>query len=441
VPAPESDRALVERLDRLPLTRLHLLVVALSALGFGFDLLEIALGSALSAVFSAPPHAVGAGPLALLLSSVYAGAVLGAPLLGRLADRHGRRTVLVIALLFLAATSLGAACSPQIGRLTVFRALSGLSLGAYPPLMIAYLTDLLPPRHRGRWILIAVAFASLGSVAALFFIRWLTPVAPLDLAAWRWAFLLGSTGAALVGVLFTRLPESPRWLMARGRPEEAAAVLAAFQRSARGPAAEPPAAAATARAASAPPPRARNALLAALYFLSPWPTVGFSVLSGAVLVAKGFVLTDSLLYVGVTNFGPVVGTALAALVVDRVQRRSVLLASAAVMVATGLVFAASGSPGWLMVSGLTFLLFASLYIPALSIYAAESVPTATRASLTAGFWALNRVGSALVPLTLLPLMKRAGTAAMFAVITGALVAGMVLVAAFGPPGQAGKPVE
>lgn len=73
---------IAERLDRAPFTRLHALAVALCALGFGFDLLEMMLGSALAAVFSSPPHAAAPAQLSLLLSSVFIGAAVGAPLAG-----------------------------------------------------------------------------------------------------------------------------------------------------------------------------------------------------------------------------------------------------------------------------------------------------------------------------------------------------------------------
>ena len=89
-PAPD----IAARLDALPVTPLHAAVVVLCALGFLFDVAEAALSNALSAVFSAPPHAVASHQLSLLLGSVFAGGAIGAPLLGWLADRQGRRLTL-----------------------------------------------------------------------------------------------------------------------------------------------------------------------------------------------------------------------------------------------------------------------------------------------------------------------------------------------------------
>jgi MFS transporter, putative metabolite:H+ symporter len=80
---------ILERLDSTPLTVLHAFAALLCAVGFGIDLMEISVGNALSAVFSAPPYALSPRSLAWLLSSVYVGAVIGAPLLGWAADRNG----------------------------------------------------------------------------------------------------------------------------------------------------------------------------------------------------------------------------------------------------------------------------------------------------------------------------------------------------------------
>src|SRR5215469_991834 len=87
--------------DRLRITPLHWAIVTLCALGLTFDVIEAALGYALSAAFSSPPSQVSTFQLSLLLGSIFAGGTIGAPLLGRLADRNGRRLALNISLMTL----------------------------------------------------------------------------------------------------------------------------------------------------------------------------------------------------------------------------------------------------------------------------------------------------------------------------------------------------
>lgn len=462
----QSDRLdAAARLDALPFTRLHAAIMAVCALGLVFDVVELGLGNALSAVFSAPPQQVSPLALSLLLASVFAGGAIGAPVLGWLGDRNGRQQTLSVTLVVLAATSIGAAASPDVTWLTFFRFLSGIAVGAYPPLIVAYLSDVLPPARRGMLILIVGGIGFLGAPLVIFLVRWLTPLQPLGLEGWRWALVLGAIGAAGIAVLLRSLPESPRWLLAAGRRAEAEAVCRRFE-SAAG--LGPPAGLAQPREPGAgaghePAPqsadgangrsresfwsstagrvhRQRAALIGVLYFLSPWATIGFPLLSGAVLVEKGFRVADSLLYVGVAMFGPTLGSLAASLAIDRIERRTAVVLCAGIMAVAGMVFGVTTAPAALLAAGIVFNLVSAVYISTASVYTAELFPTRLRASITASGWAVNRVSSTLVPLALLPLLKTGGPVAMLAVIAAILVAIGVMLMAFGPRGLAGRPV-
>ncbi|MGJ7543792.1 MFS transporter [Variovorax sp. LT1R16] len=426
-------------MDRLPVTRLHLAAVALCALGFSFDLMEMALGNVLSAVFSAAPYNAPRQALALLLSSVYIGAIFGAPLLGHWADRHGRRVLLIGALTWLAATSALAAASPNAGTLSVARAMSGFALGAYPPLMFAYLTDLLPPARRGLLTFLTVAAGAIGPPMGVFFVRALTPVAPLGLEAWRWAFIAGAVGAALVALLFRLLPESPRWLQVKGRYEQAASTCARFERS-RTVLSSPPVPQAATEARAEGARRGALPIVSFLYFLSPWSTVAFPLMIGAVLVNKGFRIHDTLLFVGVSTFGLMIGSGLSAAFVDRMQRRGALAVCAVAMALSGLGFALSTTPAWLMATSVMFTLSAALFVPTMTMYGSEVFPTQHRARYSSIAWAFNRIGAAAAPFVLLPLLHGVGVVAMTSVIVGTLVLSL-LVLCFCPRGYAGRSVN
>jgi putative MFS transporter len=430
---------IADRLDRLPFTRLHAFVIVLCALGFGFDLLEMTLGSALAAVFSSAPHLAAPGQLSMLLSSVFVGAALGAPLSGWLADRHGRRLALIALMLLLFATSMGAAFSADIASVTVWRCLGGVALGGFPPLVITYLTDLLPPARRAPFMMVTIGVATLGPAAGIFLVRTLTPLHPLGLEAWRWGFICGGAGSGLAGLLFMLLPESPRWLAARLRMAEADRAFLRFERSpALLPAQLPAPAVAAAKTAARAPARSWP-LAAALSFLSPWSTVAFPLLSGAVLAQKGFKVTDTLLYVGLSTFGPFFGNLLMATVIDGIGRRAAMIACSIGMLAAGSVFIASDSPAPLIAGSFTFTLLVSMQLSFLNLYISELFPTATRGRAVAGAWAVNRVGAALGPLLLLPILHGKGASTMFAVISATLVASVVLLI-FAPSGAARRPV-
>lgn len=433
-------------LDALPVTPLHIAVVVICALGLLFDVVEAGLSNALSAVFSAPPHRVQPHELSLLLASVFAGGAIGAPLFGIIADRYGRRVTLAGTLFLLASASAIAATATDVAWLTAFRLLSGFSLGAYPALVTAYLADMLPPARRGMLTLFTAALGFLGAPAVVFLIRWLTPLHPLGFDGWRWALAIGAIGSAIAGALFFALPESPRWLAAKGREAEARKALARFT-GGRALAA-PPAAPAAPRVAPMsfwrdPDPRyrLRALLVGTMQSLGPWATIGFPLLIGAVMVEKGFRVSDSLLYVGVAMLGPSIGVLAGAFFIDRVERRITLAACAGSMAALGIAFAISTDGVALMALGLAFNLIGAIYISTLSLYDAEMFPTRLRASVSSAVWAANRVSSAFVPLALLPLLKSFGSLAMFGVIAAVLLCNATLVLTFGPQGISRKPVE
>lgn len=428
---------IAERLDRVPFSRLHALAIALCALGFGFDLLEMTLSSALAAVFSSPPHVAAPGQLSLLLASVFVGAAVGAPLAGWLADRHGRRIVLAGLLLLLCATSFGAALGSTIAGVTAWRCVSGLALGGFPPLVITYLTDLLPAGRRGPFMMVTIGVATLGPAAGIFLVRALTPLQPLGLEAWRWGFIAGGAGSGLAALLFLLLPESPRWLAARLRMREADLACLRFEHSsALLPASAPMLVAPASR--EGVPGRAWP-LAAALSFLSPWSTVAFPLLSGAVLAQKGFKLTDTLLYVGLSTFGPFVGNLLVATVIDRVGRRAAMTLCSIGMLASGAVFIASATPPLLVAGSFAFSLLVSMQLSFLNLYLGELFPTGVRGRAVAGAWGFNRAGAALGPLLLLPILRGSGAATMFAVIAATLLAGVLLLA-LAPSGAARRAV-
>jgi len=433
------------RLDRLPITWLHAALIAACAVGFGFDLLEMALGNALSAVFSAPPHSLPASRLSPLLSAVYFGGLIGAPALGWLAGRIGRRAVLSAGLLWLAVMSLAMAFTDSIPWLTAIRALAGIALGAYPPLMLALLTDVLPAARRGLLIMGTIALAALGQPAGILLVRWLTPIQPLGIEAWKWAFLLGGAGAVAAAILFRMVPESPRWLAVMGRGAEAEAAFHSFAASrVLWQPKETPSPSTPRRAFPHPPFRRYRrafAVVSGLYFLGPWALVGFPLVTGAVLIGKGYRLSDTLLYIGIASFGAFLGTFASAFAVDRFERRSALAICAGAMALAVMAFAVGGSPAWLIASNLAFFFMSNIYLAALGLYTAELFPTRLRSAASASAWAVNRLGSVLAPSALLFLLHTWGSVPMFATVTAILVLSVAIVLVFGPRGRAGEAVE
>jgi putative MFS transporter len=437
----EAPASVDDALDSSPLSRLHVVILIVCAIGLACDMAEMALNGALSTLFSAPPHLASPTALAWLLSATYLGGMVGAPVLGRVADRYGRRPVLIGVLAAFGLTSLLAARSSGLTELTVWRGACGVALGAFPPVMIAYLTDIVPALRRGPLLLLVSGAATLGPPIAIFMTRWLTPMNPVGVDGWRWTLALFGAIAVATAAAFLALPESTRWLAKTGREADADLVRVRFANSPsiRFGKLLPT----TRRGAEAPavatPGRPANLILVWLYLLSPWPTVAFPILTGAVLIKKGIRPTDALMFVGISTFAPFLVSVLAAPSIDRRDRRLTLAICNAGMLLTGAVFVMSSSPALLIASILVFGMLVAVSLPTFTTYSAELYPTASRGLAGSTFWALNRFGSAVAPLVLLPLLHGPGPLAMFGVIAFAILASLVLLLV-APAGREGRVV-
>jgi MFS family permease len=227
--AVETDIPL--RLDRLPWSRFHTLVIAALGITWILDGLEVTIaGSIAGALQSSPLLHFTAGEVGLLGSAYLAGAVLGALLFGYLTDRLGRRPLFMVTLgLYLVATALTAA-SWNLASFVVFRFLTGAGIGGEYAAINSAIQEFVPARFRGR-VDLAVngsfwVGAALGALGAVVFLQ---PGVLPDDVGWRAAFGIGAVLG--VGILGLRrfVPESPRWLMIHGRIDEAKAVIAEIE--------------------------------------------------------------------------------------------------------------------------------------------------------------------------------------------------------------------
>jgi MFS transporter, putative metabolite:H+ symporter len=432
------------RMDSFAVTRLHVIAGIVCACAFGADLMEMTVGSALSAVFSQEPYQMDPQRLGWLISSVYIGAVIGGPTLGWLADQRGVKRLLVAALLWVGSTSLLAASTNNITFLLSFRLLSGLALGAIPPLILAYLSGIAPTPYRGLYMLWVCAISFLAAPAPVFLIRWLTPIQPFGIEGWRWPFVMAGLLAFGAAVALLPLPESLRWLLKTNRYVQAASVRERFDRSATvwGRKTERTWEDARERAAEAPPqtaplssmngPKARFSFAAALFFLQPWSMTGFSILTGPILLARGYNLKDTLWFVGLANFGPTLSTLLAGSVIDRLQRSTAIVLSSFLMLTAAVVFFTRPMEGWTTAAVVAFGIGSGFFIPLMGTYGAEIFMNGAQASAISTVWAINRIGSVLVPIALLPLLHRGGAEPVALCIYLALGLSILLVGFLGP---------
>jgi MFS transporter, putative metabolite:H+ symporter len=401
------------------ISRLHVVAGIACGLALAVDMIEMALGGALSTVFLAPPYSLGTTGLSLLVAAVYLGAVLGAPMFGWLSDRHGIRRSLVIALGWLAVATIFSAAAPDMVWLGVLRFLCGLSLGAIPPLLIAYLTQIAPPARRGLLIFWVCGLAALAPPLGIMAVRWLLTAEPWGIASWRWPLIAAAVLSAVAAGLFRGLPDG------HAAPSDS------------------PGGTRVAHASIPPPasPSSRRLLyVCAIYFLFPWAAVGFPLLTGPVLLLRGFDVSRALLFVALTTVGPTVASLITGAFVDKLGRRTTLCAAAALMIAAVLLFALCRSPSWVGGALVLFGLAGAIYVTALTLYAAEIFPSNVRTFATSTAWACNRAAAVVVPIALLAVITPRDSLLPLLPIVMAMVASMMLIGV-GPRGAAGRAVD
>lgn len=189
---------------------------ALGGILFGYDLGTVA--GAL--IFLTPDLNLSPAQKGLVTSSLLIGAMVGALGSGPLSDRLGRRKVLLLAGAIFAVGAVGAGAAPTATVIILFRALMGLAVGTVSVLVPVYLSELAPPHLRGRLSGLNQLMISSGILLA-----YLVSLGLGGMEAWRWMFGLAAVPSVLflIGVYFQ--PESPRWLIRKGRESDARQVL------------------------------------------------------------------------------------------------------------------------------------------------------------------------------------------------------------------------
>jgi MFS family permease len=234
----ETD--LPARLDRLPWTRFHTLLVCALGVTWVLDGLEGTVVAAITPVLE-HPSTLGLEPAQMgLAATVYIlGLIAGALLFGYLTDRLGRKKLFTITLSIYLAGALLTALSWNFSSFVLFRLMTGLAIGGEYSAINSAIDELIPARVRGQvGLAVNSTFwvgALLGAGAALLFLNHLP-----ERFGWRVAFGLGGLIGGAMILARKYVPESPRWLLTRGRMEEAEEIMRGIEAHVPDPSVLPP---------------------------------------------------------------------------------------------------------------------------------------------------------------------------------------------------------
>lgn len=203
-------------------------VAAFGGLLFGYD--SAVINGAVSSIQST--FDVGPGPLGFAVAAALLGAAVGAFFGSRIADRTGRIPIMKIAALLFLLSAIGCGFTQSIEWLVFWRVVGGIGVGVASVIAPAYIAEVSPAHLRGRLGSLQQMGIVLGIFLSLLIDALLAHGAGgaanemwFGLAAWRWMFLVMAVPAVLYGIGAFLIPESPRYLVSVGRPDEARAVL------------------------------------------------------------------------------------------------------------------------------------------------------------------------------------------------------------------------
>ncbi|GGM04788.1 sugar porter family MFS transporter [Nakamurella endophytica] len=195
---------------------------------FGFD--TSVINGAVDSIESR--FALGSGITGLVVAIALIGSAVGAWFAGALADRWGRPKVMLLGAVLFVISSIGSGVAFSAWDLGIWRFVGGLGIGIASVIGPTYISEVAPASLRGRLASLQQMAIVLGIFVALLSDAWLAGGSGgaggdrwFGLEAWRWMFLVGVIPSVIYGLLSITIPESPRYLVARGKDQSAAAVL------------------------------------------------------------------------------------------------------------------------------------------------------------------------------------------------------------------------
>ena len=442
-PTPPTNRPrAAARLDRLPPSRWLAGVMGLLFLNWLIESYDIGLtGSVLPSLTQ--QFALSTSMKSFVAIAANIGIVIGIVPAGRLADRFGRKKVLIVGTTAYAILTFSTGWVHGIDSLLTLRILDGMAMGAVFPIPYIYACELCPHDRRGRYTGWADACLSVG--------YFLSPLLALVLIpnvenpnGWRIMFYLGGIPILFALLALRFLPESPRWLESKGRWLESEAVLASIEtravRSTGSPLAPIAADEPTVKAAPLHP---LGAVFHRPYLkrsMTLWVTFGgtffifysIQTFMPTAVTSMGYSLTSAFAFTAVIVGVSIPGKFLEAWVVERWGRKPVIIGFTVTAGIAALAFGFVRGALPILVLGCLMSFFGIAADPAVKTYTAESYPTEIRAwgvATTEGFGRLisGVIGPSFIPV----LLAHDGAGAAYALVGSVALLAMVIFTIFG----------
>lgn len=436
---PDLARTAAElgaRVDRLPgwgLSKATLLLLAVSSAFSFYDITS--MGVVLPTV--AEDFGVTPSSLAIVFSVNLLGYIVGSITLGALADKIGRKPSYLITLAVLAISSLLTGLAWDTSSLAVFRFLTGVGTGAQIALVTTLFVELSSTKRRGFYLQANQIAAGVGLALA----PWLAfALVPRTDIGWRIVLAAGAL-SALAMLLAFMMPESPRWLALRGRTAEAEQVVAGMEANLRAqglvlPDPEPVTGATQEaprgmlRTLLRPPYLGRVSMLLAFWFLFYLTSYSFLGYQTTLLANIGLLAGASILITAVSSFGYFLGPLAVTFLVQRFERKYLVVAVTG-MEAAGFGLMAAAQYNWMAVLGGLLVTSGIMAATVGYTYTAELLPTEARASAVATVQSGGHIAGVCGPFLTVAVFGAFGARPTFVQFLTTILIGGALVLIFG----------
>lgn len=432
-----SPRA-AARLDRIPPSPWLAGIMGLLFLSWLIESYDIGLTGSVLPSLTHQFH-LSTGMKSFTSVSANIGIVIGIVPAGRIADHFGRRKVLIFGTLAYAVLTFAVGLAPNIESILSLRILDGMAMGAVFPIPYIYASEICPHTSRGRFTGWADSCLSVGYFISPLLALVLIPNVE-NTTGWRIMFLLGGIPVLFVLLAIRYLPESPRWLEARGRFAECETLLRGFEaraeRSIGGPL--PPVVPIDSSVATPATQNWRAIFRQPLRrrAMTLWVTFGgtffifysIQTFMPTVITKMGFTLTSAFGFTAVIVGVSIPGKLLESWIVERWGRKPVIIGFTVIAAIAAMVFGFVRGAVPVLALGCLMSFFGIGVDPAVKTYTAEGFPTEIRGVGVATTEGFGRLMSGVVGPFLIPfVLSNLGVGAVYSLVgTVALLAVLVL---------------
>ncbi|MEC0181105.1 MFS transporter [Paenibacillus peoriae] len=369
-----------------------------------FDAMDVGLLSFIVAALAKEWH-LGSEQIGLVTSMNSIGMVFGAALAGILADRYGRRAILVWTLLIFSIASGLSAFATGLGVLLVLRFIAGAGLGGELPVASTLVSESVPVKERGRAVVLLESFWAAGWILSALIAYFVIPK-----YGWQMAFILGAVPALYALYLRRAVEDSPRYK----------------QQSVKLPLRE--------RLASiwAGANRRSTLMLWILWFTVVFSYYGMFLWLPSMMFMKGFELVKSFEYVLIMTLAQLPGYFTAAYLIEKLGRKFVLILYLLLTAVSAIWFGTAETAGMLLAAGICLSFFNLGAWGAMYAYTPELYPTAVRSTGVGMAAAFGRIGGVIGPLVVGILVGQGiGLPAIFGIFFVAILIGAAAVGLLG----------